>query len=77
MTRDGKSRMSFHLLFIRSCEVQLTRQCYTIVSDTRRESGLIGQKSESLEQLLELIMGGKEFSSLLMRLTANKLNSSS
>jgi hypothetical protein len=54
----------------------LNRECYRILLDTSSDSGLIGYKCESIEQLLEAIMGGSNFSNLLMRLTAEKLNSS-
>ena len=48
-----------------------------MLADTKSQSPIVGSKCESLEQLLELIMGGKEFSDMLMRLTAEKLNNSS
>lgn len=61
----------------RSCEVLLNRQCYEIVADSRRKSQIVGSRCESLEQLLELIMGGKEFSDMIMKLTVEKLGNSS
>ena len=63
------------LILRSSCEVLLNRECYQILADTLPHSDLIGHKCESIEQLLEEIMGGKEFSDMLMKLTVEKLNS--
>ena len=59
-----------------SCEVLLNRECYLILADNKPNSSIVGHKCESIEQLLEEIMGGREFSDLLMKLTVEKLNSS-
>jgi hypothetical protein len=49
-------------------------ESYEIVRDSNTLSGVIGQKCESIEQVLEFIMGGENFSRHIMKLTADKLS---